>query len=129
MISDLGANIKKVREEKGWSLNKLKQESGIGYATLHDIENGKSQSLNSSSLEKVANALNVDVNELLGIEIIEVNVQDLEKTLNLVLECDELEIDNMLVSDDEKAELKDFFELAINKIRRNRNRNANNSNL
>ena len=129
MISDLGSNIKKIREEKGWSLNKLKQESGIGYATLHDIENGKSQSLNSSSLEKVANALNVDVNELLGIEIIEVNVQDLEKTLNLVLECDELEIDNMLVSDDEKAELKDFFQLAINKIRRNRNRNANNSNL
>ncbi|RFM19050.1 XRE family transcriptional regulator [Clostridium botulinum] len=42
-ISELGLNIKKIRAQKGWSLSKLKQESGVGYATLHDIENGKSQ--------------------------------------------------------------------------------------
>lgn len=119
-ISDLGLNIKKAREQKGWTLNKLKQESGVGYATLHDIESGKSQSLNSSNLEKVAKALNVTTNDLLGITVVEHTVTDLEETLNIILESDELELDGILLSSDEKEELKEFFNIAINNTRRRR---------
>ncbi|AJE11996.1 XRE family transcriptional regulator [Clostridium botulinum] len=119
-ISELGLNIKKIRAQKGWSLSKLKQESGVGYATLHDIENGKSQKMNSKNLEKVANALNVTTNELLGIDIVEHTVTDLEGTLKIILQSDELEIDGLPVSENEKAELEDFFNLAINSIKRRR---------
>lgn len=121
-ISELGQNIKKVRDQKGWTLNKLKQESGVGYATLHDIENGKSQNLNSSNLEKVAKALDVSANELLGIDVVEYTVIDLEETLDAVFQSDELELDGILISSDEKEELKDLFAVAINNIRRRRNK-------
>lgn len=121
-ISDLGLNIKKIRTQKGWSLNKLKQLSGVGYATLHDIENGKSQTLNSTNLEKIANALNISTNELLGIDVVEYTVTDIEETLKIILESDELELDGLLLNEDEKEELQDFFSLAISKIRRRRNR-------
>lgn len=119
-ISELGLNIKKFREQKGWSLSKLKQESSVGYATLHDIENGKSQKMNSKNLEKVANALTVTTNELLGIDVVEHTVTDLEATLKIILQSDELEIDGLPVSENEKAELEDFFNLAINSIKRRR---------
>ena len=124
-VSELGNNIKKFREQRGWNLNKLKSECEVGYATLHDIENGKSQSLNSSNLEKVATALSVSANELLGIDIINYTVVDLEGTLKNVLQSDELEIDEILVTIEEKEELEDFFELAINSIRRRRRRKEN----
>lgn len=119
-ISELGLNIKKFREQKGWSLSKLKQESGVGYATLHDIENGKSKKMNSKNLEKVAKALNITTNELLGIDIVEYTVTDLEETLKIILQSDELEIDGLLVTENEKEELEDFFSLAVNSIKRRR---------
>lgn len=128
-ISELGANITKFREAKNWSINKLKQESGIGYATLHDIENGKSQSITSDNLEKVAKALNVNTDELLGFEVVEITVKDLPDTLENILESDELEIDKKLITEQEKNELREFFNFAINMIRRRRKIYENNSNL
>lgn len=119
-ISELGLNIKKFREQKGWSLSKLKQESGVGYATLHDIENGKSKKMNSKNLEKVAKALNITTNELLGIDVVEYTVTDLEETLKIILQSDELEIDGVPVTENEKEELEDFFSLAVNSIKRRR---------
>ena len=118
-ISQLGLNIKKSREEKGWSLNKLKQESGVGYATLHDIESGKSKNLNTNSIEKIATALNKAIDELLGFEIV-VLVDDLEETFIKLLESDEVKIDGKIMSPEEKSEIVDFMELGIEKIRRNR---------
>lgn len=129
-ISQLGLNIKSARERKGWSLNKLKQESGVGYATLHDIESGKSQNLNSANLEKIAKALNIATNELLGIDVVEYTVTDLGETLNIILDSDELELDGVLLSKSEKEELKELFIFGINSIRRTRRRsNAENSNI
>jgi transcriptional regulator with XRE-family HTH domain len=119
-ISELGLNIKKFRKQKGWSLSKLKQESGVGYATLHDIENGKSKKMNSKNLEKVAKALNITTNELLGIDVVEYTVTDLEETLKIILQSDELEIDGVPVTENEKEELEDFFSLAVNSIKRRR---------
>ncbi len=129
-ISQLGINIKSARERRGWSLNRLKQESGIGYATLHDIESGKSQNLNSANLEKVAMALNVPANELLGIDVVEYTVTDLEGTLKIILESDELELDGVALSDFEKQDLEELFYFAVKSLKRRRRRNnANRSNL
>lgn len=119
-ISTLGSNIRELREKKRWSLNKLKEESGIGYATLHDIENGKSQSLNSNNLEKVAKALDSTVDELLNIESVEYTVRDITDTVDMIFESDELELDDRILTDTEKELLKDFFISGIENIRRKR---------
>ncbi|MEY8002010.1 helix-turn-helix domain-containing protein [Clostridium sp. Mt-5] len=121
-ISNLGLNIKKFRIEKGWNLKKLKEESGIGYATLHDIESGKTQNLNSSNIEKVAAALGKTTDELLGVEveIIEKQVGDLEETIKAILSSDELTIDGENITNDEKAEIYDLIAFEINSVRRRR---------
>ncbi len=119
-ISIIGKNIKKFRENKGWSLAKLKNESGVGYATLHDIENGKTQNLNSKNLEKIATALDKTPDELLGIadyEVIEVQVGDLVSSINAIFESDELELDGILLSDFDKNFLLDNFMNNINSLR------------
>ena len=125
-ISIIGKNIKKFRENKGWSLTKLKNETGVGYATLHDIENGKTQNLNSKNLEKIASALDKTPDELLGIvdyEVIEVEVGDLVSSINAIFESDELELDGVLLSDFDKNFLLDNFMNNINSLRNIRNYN------
>ncbi|MBD7909983.1 helix-turn-helix domain-containing protein [Clostridium cibarium] len=119
-ISTLGVNIRSLREKKGWSLNKLKEECEIGYATLHDIENGKSQNLNSNNLEKVAKALETTVDELLNLETIEYHVSDIADTLDTVFESDELRLDGQKLNDYESKFLKDFFKAGIDRIRKKR---------
>ncbi|WP_445440973.1 helix-turn-helix domain-containing protein [Clostridium beijerinckii] len=119
-ISTLGLNIRALREKKGWSLNKLKEECGISYATLHDIENGKSQNLNSKNLEIVAKALSATVDELLNIESIEYVVDDISDTLDAIFESDELKLDGIALNEYESEFLKDFFKAGINRIREKR---------
>ena len=70
-ISLLGKNIKEYRNKKGLSLKKLTEIAEVGYATIYDLENGKKQNINSTTLEKVATALETSTNELLGIDVIE----------------------------------------------------------
>lgn len=123
-ISQLGINIKKFRIEKGWSLKKLKDESGVGYATLHDIENGKSKSLNGTNLEKVANALGKATDELLGVEveIIEYEVGDYKETIKAILKDGNISVDQIPLSDKEKElafDYAEFFEKMIRKMRGN----------
>ena len=121
-ISEIGLNIKKFREEKGWSLKKLKEESGVGYATLHDIENGKSKNLNSTTIEKIAIALNETTDNLLGVEIevLEFVVEDLESTIKAILESDEIKIDDMAMTEDDKTEILELVKAGIKNIRRRR---------
>jgi transcriptional regulator with XRE-family HTH domain len=119
-ISTLGMNIKTLREKKGWSVNKLKEISSVGYATLHDIESGKSQTMNSKSLEKVARALNTTSDDLLNIESIEFVVEDIAETIDAIFESEELKLDGINLSEYETEFLKDFFAAGVEKIRKKR---------
>lgn len=119
-ISIIGKNIKKFRENKGWSLSKLKNESSVGYATLHDIENGKTQTLNSKNLEKISLALEKTPDEIMGLndyEVIEVEVIDIVSTINSIFESDELELDGILLNDFDKNFLLENFINNINSLR------------
>ena len=53
-ISLLGKNIKEYRNKKGLSLKKLTEIAEVGYDTIYDLENGKKQNINSTTLDKVA---------------------------------------------------------------------------
>ncbi|MDU2491182.1 MAG: helix-turn-helix domain-containing protein [Clostridium celatum] len=116
-ISLLGKNIKEYRNKKGWSLKKLTEIAQVGYATIYDLENGKKQNINSTTLEKVANALETSTNELLGIDVIEHTVADIPDTIDAIFESDELEIDGIKLTSKEKDILKSIYKNGIDVIR------------
>ncbi|MDU2106566.1 MAG: helix-turn-helix transcriptional regulator [Clostridium sp.] len=116
-ISILGKNIKEYRNNRGWSLKKLTEIAEVGYATIYDLENGKKQNINSTTLEKVANALEVSTNELLGIDIVEHTVDDILDTVEAIFESDELKIDDIKLTSKEKEILKSIYINGIDIIR------------
>lgn len=106
-ISILGLNIKKLRELKGFSGYKLSKEAGIGTSTISEIETGKRQSLNSSTIEKIAAVLEVSPNKLLSpIEDQEYIVEDIFETIDLILSSEEITLDNKEITKSEKELLK-----------------------
>lgn len=60
-----GARISKTAKEKGISLRKLAEQSGIPYSTLYSITKRDSNKVNAEIAQKVAAALNIDVNFLI----------------------------------------------------------------
>lgn len=57
--------IKKIREEKKYSLGKLSRRSDVSITTLVKIESGDIKYPNTATLLKIANALGVKIEELL----------------------------------------------------------------
>ncbi|WP_427340556.1 helix-turn-helix domain-containing protein [Caloranaerobacter sp. DY30410] len=55
--------IIKILEKKGWSKYRLAKKAGIAHSTLHDILTGKNANPNTRTLEKLAEALGVSINE------------------------------------------------------------------
>ena len=120
-ISVVGQNIKRIREKKNLSAYKLAKLAGIGSTTLYEIENGTRETLKTTSLEKIASALNVDVNELLHVKTeVEYVVTDILETLEFVLDSDELTLDGIELSNKEKEKILNSIELTIELIRKDR---------
>jgi len=61
-------NLAKIRKEKGWSQEKLAQEAGISYNTLIKIERGGIKNPKIETVIKLAKALNVSMDVLIGRE-------------------------------------------------------------
>ena len=59
-------NLKKLRQKKGWSQEKLAREAGISYNTLIKIERGGIKNPKLETLIKLAKALGVSIDELIG---------------------------------------------------------------
>lgn len=59
----IGDNVKKIREEKGLTIEKLAYKAEISARTVNRIEHNKDFRL--SNLQKIANALNVSIEEIL----------------------------------------------------------------
>lgn len=116
-ISLLGKNIKEQRTKKGWSLKKLTETANVGYATIYDLENGKKQNINSTTLGKIASALEVTTNDLLGLEVIEYTVSDFEGTIDAIFDSYELQIDNIELTSKEKDILKSICKNGIDIIK------------
>lgn len=60
----MGYRIKEVREEHGMSQTQLAEISGVSRATIWALETGKEKVTTTKTLNKLANALNVTVDEL-----------------------------------------------------------------
>lgn len=64
---EIAARIVAARESKGWTQYKLSRESDLAQSMLTNIETGK-RTPHARSLIKLANALGVSSDYLLGIE-------------------------------------------------------------
>lgn len=66
MTDDFGKMLKKLREERGLSLNKLSEMTGISSSYINRLERSKRKSPGFPMLVTLAEALNVDVWVLAG---------------------------------------------------------------
>ena len=59
-------NLIKLRKDKGWSQEKLAVESGISYNTIIKIERGGIENPKIATVIKLADALSVTLDKLIG---------------------------------------------------------------
>lgn len=59
-------NLKKLRKKKSWTQEKLAREAGISFHTLIKIENGRTKNPKIKTLIKLAKALGVSLDKLVG---------------------------------------------------------------
>jgi len=59
-------NLKKLRNKKGWSQERLAREAGISYNTLIKIERGGIKNPRLETLIKLAKTLGVSLDKLVG---------------------------------------------------------------
>ena len=66
MSSGYLKDLKKLRNKKEWSQERLAREAGISYQTLIKIEQGRIQNPKLETLIKLAKALGVSLDKLVG---------------------------------------------------------------
>ena len=64
-LSTISKNIKKYRFKKGISQDKLSKLAGIALYTITKIESGATSDPRIETVKKIANALNVGVDDLI----------------------------------------------------------------
>ena len=64
-ISTIAKNIKKYRKEKGLSQDKFSRLADVSHATIIKIESGGIQSPTIDTVQKIAKALDVGVEDLI----------------------------------------------------------------
>lgn len=61
---NLYENIKRLCEERGITVGKMSNETGISRSLLSNLKNGRSATISGSTAEKIAEYLNVSVDEV-----------------------------------------------------------------
>jgi len=69
MSSNILDNIKKFRNKKGWSQERLAREADVSYQTLIKIEQNRVKNPKLQTLIKIAKALDVTLDELINYSV------------------------------------------------------------
>jgi transcriptional regulator with XRE-family HTH domain len=114
---NIGANIKKLREQKGLLQKQVAADLDIGYTNYNKLENGiREPSVNE--LQKLSKLFGISVDQIINFEQeipLEITIEDKSSVeqLNLIKQLDEDDkttvfkiIDTMLT----KKKFKDFFQ-------------------
>jgi len=64
-LSTIAKNIRQHRKELNFSQDKLSKLAGVAYNTIVKIESGENPNPTIETLQKIANALEVSIEELL----------------------------------------------------------------
>jgi transcriptional regulator with XRE-family HTH domain len=65
MSNKISENLKKLREKKGYSLEKVARLADLSLNTIVKVENGVNKNPTIETLTKIANALEVGVDDLI----------------------------------------------------------------
>ncbi len=65
MSNKIGENIRKLRQQKKMSQDRLSKEADLALNTIVKIETGENSNPTLETLQKIAKALNVSIDELL----------------------------------------------------------------
>ena len=65
-MATFGERLKRVREDRGWSLQELADRSGVPYITIYRCERGQHQEPRVGVAAKLARALGVSLDVLAG---------------------------------------------------------------
>ena len=85
-MAHVGQEIRRQREEKGWSQAKLGVDSGLGPSGISQIETGR-RNPSAASLQRIAEALHVEVGELFPKDQARLPLEDV---VSLPLDIDQL---------------------------------------
>jgi transcriptional regulator with XRE-family HTH domain len=61
----ISENLKKLRKEKGYSLEKVSKLADLSLNTVAKVESGANTNPTIDTLMKIANALQIDLNDLI----------------------------------------------------------------
>lgn len=62
----LAKNIKKYREKKGWTQQKLAEKSGLSYNAITKLEQGIAKQPTIQTVSKLADAFGISIDVLIG---------------------------------------------------------------
>jgi transcriptional regulator with XRE-family HTH domain len=65
-MGTMGARLKRLRDEKGISQQELARQCGVTQATISRLESGELQDMQTSTARRLARALGVSVDYLIG---------------------------------------------------------------
>lgn len=117
-VSVLGQNIKRIRQSKNISSTALAKMADIGVSTISQIETGKRQTLQGATINKIANALNVSVNDLLGENgVVNFETDEFCDIMSILINSKFLKIDGKQMSHEEKILLQTEVTMFLSAIR------------
>jgi transcriptional regulator with XRE-family HTH domain len=62
----IAKRLKELRKKAGWSQQKLAEEAGLSYNTITKIEQGAATKPTIQTMIKIADALKISIDELVG---------------------------------------------------------------
>ncbi len=65
-IAEIAERVYLLREDRGWSQTRLAGEAGISITTVSSLERGKSQTITSPTMRKLARAFGLTIEELVA---------------------------------------------------------------
>ena len=117
-VSVLGQNIKRIRQSQNISSTTLAKMADIGVSTISQIETGKRQTLQGATINKIANALNVSVNDLLGENgVVNFETDEFCDIMSILINSKFLKIDGKQMSHEEKILLQTEVTMFLSAIR------------
>ncbi|WP_142414423.1 helix-turn-helix domain-containing protein [Hathewaya massiliensis] len=113
----IGENIKTLRKANKMSIRDLVEISGVGKSTISDIENDK-VSPTAATLQKIATALNVSVNDLFDDKKCNVkiperysNKKEIAQYNEFIKDAGEFFMDDSVAEEDKEKIFRDITEL------------------
>lgn len=103
--------IAAILDEKGWSRYKLCKEANLAQSTLSDILSGKNANPRMDTIQKIATALDVDVNAFFD-NTLPINENDINKWDNKYHNLEETDDD---FDEETRAIARDMKNLSSNK--------------